>query len=571
MKGHIKIFKFYLLLLGLTATDIICAQTLPVGTPLLEDYYRRQQLLGKLDSNISFSIRPLHNLALRQSNVYTPDSNNIKTSHRVLATTLPGLKMELLPISWLQQTNTKYPSGYNDGGMIPARGYQTQVSVGIWAQYGGLEIQVKPEYTYASNKDYPGFNSDQLFHWQGWYMTHNNIDMPERFGEGAYRKLNLGQSYIRYNYKALSLGLSTENLWWGPGMYNSLLMSNTAPGFPHLTLNTNRPIKTGIGSFEGQLVGGQLRSSGYTPTPLGNPAHFDYLYQEKPPGWRYFSGFVMTYQPKWLPGLFIGHARSYIVYRHDMGNSLSSFLPFFGPGSWTDPNYANVNLNSEQRKNRDGYKSYFFRWALPSGQAEFYGEYGRTDPAWDARDLKVELEHSRAYTLGLRKLFILPGIHQDQLQFNFELTQLASSRTNTIRSSPQWYVSGIVRDGYTHRGQILGAGAGPGSSTQTFNFSWLRGIKQLGLTFQRYEHNSDFYFNYIGDIRKNWVDLSIAAYGEWNYKNLLFNAKIQYINALNYQYELEELVENAEGPEFWQFFKQDKANMFLQLGLMYRF
>jgi hypothetical protein len=89
--------------------------------------------------------------------------------------------------------------------------------------------------------------------------------------------------------------------------------------------------------------------------------------------------------------------------------------------------------------------------------------------------------------------------------------------------------------------------------------------------FQRYERNSDFYFNWIGDIRKNWVDLSVAGYGEWNYKNLLLNAKLQYINGLNYQYELEEINENPQGSEFWQFFRQDNVNLFLQLGVMYRF
>lgn len=559
-----------LIIILLGASISLKAQVLPVGTPVLDDYYRRQQLLGNVDSTISFSIRPLNNLGLQRRNIYNPDSL-ITIDRSFIHTNIADLDLQLLPISWIQQVNTKYPYGYNDGGMIPTRGYQTQMSAGVSARYKGFEVQLRPEFIYAKNKDYQRFDSDQLFHWQGWYSLHNNIDMPERFGEDAYQKLYLGQSYIRYNYRSLSLGVSSENLWWGPGMYNSLLMSNTAPGFLHITLNTNKPIKTGIGSFEGQLIGGQLRSSGYTPTPLGNPKHFDTLYEEKPPGWRYISGFVMTYQPKWLPGLSLGHARTYIVYRHDMGNSLNSFLPFFGPGSWTDPNDPNVNLNSEQRKSRDGYKSFFFRWVLPAGQAEFYGEYGRNDPAWDSRDLKVELEHSRAYTLGLRKLFTLPGIHQDHLQFNFELTQLASSRTSTIRNSPPWYVSGLVRDGYTNRGQVLGAGSGPGSSVQTLNFSWLRGMKQIGLMFQRYERNSDFYFNWIGDIRKNWVDLSIAGYGEWNYKNFLLNAKLQYINGLNYQYELKEINENPQGSEFWQFFKQDNVNLLLQLGAMYRF
>ena len=37
----------------------VFSQTLPVGIPVLEDNYRREQLLGKTDSLISFTIRPL--------------------------------------------------------------------------------------------------------------------------------------------------------------------------------------------------------------------------------------------------------------------------------------------------------------------------------------------------------------------------------------------------------------------------------------------------------------------------------------------------------------------------------
>ncbi|WP_404877454.1 capsule assembly Wzi family protein, partial [Klebsiella pneumoniae] len=60
------------------------------------------------------------------------------------------------------------------------------------------------------------------------------------------------------NYKVLSVGISSENLWWGPGIYNSLLMSNNAPGFWHLTFNSRKPLKTPIGDFEWQLIGGKL-------------------------------------------------------------------------------------------------------------------------------------------------------------------------------------------------------------------------------------------------------------------------------------------------------------------------
>ncbi|WP_163277304.1 capsule assembly Wzi family protein, partial [Enterobacter hormaechei] len=72
------------------------------------------------------------------------------------------------------------------------------------------------------------------------------------------QRIRAGQSSFRLNYKVLSVGISSENLWWGPGIYNSLLMSNNAPGFWHLTFNSRKPLKTPIGDFEWQLIGGKL-------------------------------------------------------------------------------------------------------------------------------------------------------------------------------------------------------------------------------------------------------------------------------------------------------------------------
>jgi len=86
------------------------------------------------------------------------------------------------------------------------------------------------EFIFAQNNSYnTGFSKE------------GGIEFVEIFGEGAYSKLLPGQSSIRLNYGAFSLGASTENIWWGPGQYNSLLFSNNAIGFQHLTLNTQKP------------------------------------------------------------------------------------------------------------------------------------------------------------------------------------------------------------------------------------------------------------------------------------------------------------------------------------------
>ena len=57
MKPYIR-FYTVLILFCFTAFQAF-SQSLPVGTPAVEDFYRRAQLEGKWKSLVSFTIRPL--------------------------------------------------------------------------------------------------------------------------------------------------------------------------------------------------------------------------------------------------------------------------------------------------------------------------------------------------------------------------------------------------------------------------------------------------------------------------------------------------------------------------------
>lgn len=565
MKGFFKVLPAVLVLMQLVHSWRSVAQVLPVGLPALEDKYRRDQLLGKIDSNISFSIRPLTNQALLRSNIYDSDSLMTRTRGVFPFGGDEGL-VQIMPIVWEQQTTSAYPYGWNDGAMIPAVGYQTFFAAGVYAKYKWFSVQLRPELVIAENRDYMGYNGDNHYAWQRWYSFANNIDMPEQFGQGRYTKLLPGQSSIRFNYKSASIGLSTENLWWGPGRQNSLLMSNTAPGFPHITLNTTKPVTTGIGSFEGQLIAGRLTGSGYPPTRLGNPDHFDEYYLPKRDDWRYISGATFSYQPKWLPGLFVGMSRSFITYSEDLGGGLNSYLPFLGPGSKVG---EEDNIGKEERMNRDIYASVHARWVMNKGNAEVYVEYGRTDPAWNVRDLRVQMDHSRGYVFGFRKLVPINREREEMFQIAAEVTQLERNRTSTIRVSPSWYTDSRVRHGYTHLGQVIGAGIGPGSNVQSVDLSWIRGLKQIGISGERMVHHGDFFYHASTDFRRKWVDLGLTAFGEWDFNNIVLSGRIQYLHAYNYQYELE--IPEVDWKGFWHFLPQDKANWRLRLGAMYRF
>jgi hypothetical protein len=310
------------------------AQSLPVGTPGFEDFYRRAQLTGNTDSAVSFTVRPVFPDKLKYStNSFYPDSGALKTNltygNNTYFSKDRSFQISILPVSIQSQFNSHHPGDWNDGAMIPAKGIQALISGGVFMKYGPLTVQLRPEIVAAENAEFETFNKghfDVIF--ARYYDIYNNIDLPARFGTSTYTKVLLGQSSIRLNYKSLSAGISNENLWWGPGIRNSLLMSNTAPGFTHLTLNTVKPIKTPIGSFEGQIIGGRLEDSGFAPLTPDHSYFGTNLYVPKPDDWRYLSGIVITWQPKWVSGLFLGLDRTSQMYGKDR-SKIGDFLPFF--------------------------------------------------------------------------------------------------------------------------------------------------------------------------------------------------------------------------------------------------
>ncbi|WP_353197597.1 capsule assembly Wzi family protein, partial [Parapedobacter defluvii] len=424
-------------------------QTLPVGTPVLEDYYRRMQLLGKVDSSLSFSVRPLSAEAFGQTNVFNPDGMWGIDSNLYTRPDGTGY-IQVLPIGLDYKLNGSYPYGWNDGAMVPTGGGQVRIYGGILAKYRFLTLQLQPELIYASNHKYKGMANSPGYGLEWYRAVGNVIDMPEYFGKTVYTRALLGQSSLKATFGSVSFGFSTENLYWGPGMRNSLLMSNNAPGFPHFTVHTSKPVRTPIGSFEGQLVGGTLRASGF-PTSLTPESLHDEMYAvEKPDVNRYFSGFVASYQPKWIPGLSLGIIRSFVVNDNDM-KGFGDYLPFFKPSVKETTYLDGAGVERTSTEVRDRYGSVFFRWVMPKGQLEVYGEYGRNVKPENGRDWMVQPTYSRGYVLGFRKLVPLGFSPGDYLQLSAEATELSMNNTYfTTRDRwvyPTWYTHPVVRDG----------------------------------------------------------------------------------------------------------------------------
>jgi hypothetical protein len=528
--------KFIIIIFILFGNTIL-AQNINVGSiDMAEQRGRNEQLLGNGDSLVSFTLRPLELDLINPLSIKSNDNRSKK------------INIEALPITLIQQYNTFSPNALNDGALIPAKGYQTLLSAGLYAKYGPLSIQLRPEYVYAANPNFEIFSlteTDAIRIVNAYYLNHS--DLPAPYGDKHYSKLNWGQSNISLAINKFSVGISTENMWWGPGIRNSLLMSNTAPGFLHFTFNTRQPIKTCIGSFEGQIISGKLEGSGLTsPKSQFIIGGFDYE-EPKSNDWRYINGISINYHPKWVPGLFLGLNRTIQVYRGDMGNSFSDYMPIFAP-------FQKNMTNGEDAKKRDQLASLFFRWVMKEAKFEFYGESGWNDHSEDLTDLFQSPEHSRAYLFGFSKIFMLNKTKNNYLKVNFETTHLEQSADRITLPAGAWYQHSTILHGYTNKGEVIGAGIGPGSNLQTLDFSVWKKDQVWGVQLERYAHNMDFYYDVYTNSGSKWVDLAFNTYAYKKYGNLGVQAKINTSIMTNYQYNY-----------------KDKLNMQFQITMQYSF
>jgi hypothetical protein len=561
MQSYYKLVFIFLNILNFQGTGY--AQTVPVGTPVLEEYMRRMQLQGKLSGTSSFMIRPVLPVHVFDREIgFDLDSTFIdfdtSPNHGILGEK-KKVKFLAMPVTNRFQYASEYAFGLNDGAMIPNRGFQNVLSAGAFFEYGKFSLQLQPEILVAQNKDYLGFPIEEPSTVFFYYEHMNRIDMPERFGTGQYNRILAGQSSLRFNHKGMSIGVSTENLWWGPGKRSSLLMSNNAPGFLHFTLNTQKPIETKIGHFEGQLISGFLKSSGYLPPHpnyefLQNP----FLVPKRENGNRYISGLILTYQPKWVKGFSIGYGSVNHMYSADM-STFADYLPIFNGEKGL------YEVHNPTRDKRQQFSSGFFRWLSQEGHFEFYGEYGTNGNSIRTADFIITPERNRAFTFGFSTLISLKKENQF-IQISSEMTQSGQTIRESIRDLDTWYIHDHVRHGYTHQGQVLGIGYGPAANVNWVELGWVRDFSKIAFHIERIVYNNDFYnyrFEDIKDWRTKYVDIVPSLVTEWRFGNLLAQGNFQFVNTMNYKWFLINDPDNYFVPGW------DRKNIVLNIGVAY--
>jgi hypothetical protein len=381
--------------------------------------------------------------------------------------------------------NSALPWSQNDGDLWAGRGANYHAAAGFFVRYGPMQLVVAPELTSQPNDFFllhipeierfqiPPDRSQWAFPWyaSGPY----SVDMPTRFGPKSIRRVSFGQSSFVLRYKPLEVGIANENEWWGPGIGNALILSNNAPGFPHFFFRSARPLRTFLGDVDLRWLVGGLEESAYFDTTSTNDL-------------RSIAALSATLRTRWAPGLTFGLARSVYATAENWNQIRGRLFDVFA--NTGRPNNHPLADSALTPGGRDQVYSLFARWVFPESGAEVYGEWGRTEFPSSLRDLFVAPNHTQAYTIGLQ--WRRPGFSAgDFWRIQMENTSLEQSGTFRDRPTGVWYTSRRVIQGYTNRGQPLGAAVGPGSSGQNLVVDYRRPEWSLGLAAGRIRYNED--------------------------------------------------------------------------------
>lgn len=430
-----------------------------VSTPG-ESYLRYLQTLGKVPeypwASRGFSQRELKHLI--PADTVHPWSDRYTDGSREAY----GIRYRWLSPSVSLRYNSAFAYGSNDGPIWAGRGTTSAVQVGFYAEFGPLNLSFAPVGFRAENKEFAraptGPNVNGTFQNPDFL----GVDRPQRFGNAPYAQIDPGQTTLRLDLPVVTAGASTANLFWGPGQEFPVLLGNNAAGFPHLFVGTSQPVDAWLFKLHAKVFWGELLQSKYSPVTGSNY----YTSVDEPGRRRFTTGLVATLQPRGFDGLELGGSRFFHSIWPRSGIPRSYLTRVFQDILKKNLKPDSLDLANPSEEGNRGVSdnqlmAVFARWVLPHSGLELHFEYGREDFSYDFRDLTQEPDHSRAYAIGARKVIRFAPARLIAARFelmNFQLPELAR-----YRGEGEMYVHGLIRQGHTHKGQMLGADAGVGT------------------------------------------------------------------------------------------------------------
>lgn len=421
--------------------------------------------------------------------------------------------------------NSALPYSLNDGPLWAGRGASLSINAGVALAhpYRGAVIRtvLAPTLLYSQNRPFqisPANAAGRSSYSNPFHGDDSgaSMDLPHRFGDRALLTLDPGGSGVSIEWPRVAVGASTANEWWGPAIRNALVMSNNAPGIPRYFVKTPRPVDTWLGKVDARLISGTLTQS--------------LFFSETASENRTLSGVLIQLQPRFDSTLTFGFAR--VVYA-PIGPEASPFTLTLARSFDALFRWENLGGVGFQRSDQIG--SVFARWIFPEAGFEVYGEWARMDLPRNATELLVAAHHTGAWTFGFQ--WTQEKRPHQFLRLQSELNYLEQSRVFPDRPSPDFYSGMASPQGYTQRGQVIGAAIGPGASHQWIALDWLAPRWQGGAFVGRTRWDNDAMYRRVATFWDHDVSILTGVRGGWRSPATDFTAELTLARRYNYLFQ----------------------------------
>ncbi len=402
-----------------------------------------------------------------------------------------SVKLKLYGPEWFNSYNTKAPYGQNDGALWQGKGYNTSLTAGARLEAFGFEATFKPQVSWSQNREFdymPGvYGSEYSYFWKG------NIDLVQRYGDSSFWTFDWGDTEIRYSWNNFTVGFGFQSPWLGPAFLNPMLGSNNAGTYPKFDIGLRKTkvympyTDWYLGEMEGRAWLGYLTES-------------DYFDNDSTNNHRQLTGFSVAYSPSILPELTLSI------------NKISL-------ARWDEKSAKYLNPLYDSNEVEDQKVSFGADLLFPTVGFEVYGELGIDDS--NARGFANPF-HTAIYTVGAKKeLSFFRRFQKFNIRpeiifewSNFEMSQDFQLQWNYMG----YYSHSLIAQGYTQRGQILGAGSGYFGNSQyiALRTHFSKGNVTLFLHYNRPDTN---YLNNFGvnTKDKDWLDEEKKQHDQWGF------------------------------------------------------
>lgn len=366
---------------------------------------------------------------------------------------------------WFNSYNTAAPYGQNDGALWQGKGYNTSLTAGVRLEAYGFEVTVKPQVAFSQNLGFeiitPNYVSTDK---NGNPTVYNNkaskygyygvpaIDAPQRFGNKAFCTFDWGDTEIRWTWQTFTTGFGTQTIWLGPAQLNPIIHSNNAASYPKFDIGLRRTslymphFGWYLGDFEFRGWWGKLSESDYFDNDDTNDNNL-------------ISGIAAAYSfPGFFKGLSIGFNRTMLSKWNEM-DSYGLFRIF-------------IPIMNGDHDAADQRFSLTFNYLLPVAGLDIYLEWARNDFSPNMDYVIRYPFHTQGWTFGTQKSFDFNSKYGLKILLELTYLECSADYDRLINWYSTFYSHGEILQGYTNKGQWLGAGIGTGGNSQYLGFDF---------------------------------------------------------------------------------------------------